>query len=57
MRESSSRPTELVISFSRQFELRASKSQVMIEQIGISSSILIIRKLKFMQKFSNSSLF
>ena len=53
----SSWPTELVISFFHQFELRALKSPVIVEQIGISSFILLRSKSKFAQKFSNSSLF
>ena len=57
MRESSSCPTEVVISFFHQFELRALKPSVIIEQIGISSFILLRSKSKFTQKFSNSSLF
>ena len=55
--ETISWPTEFVISFSHQFELQALKSLVIIEQIGISSFILLRSKLKFMQKFSDSSLF
>ena len=57
VRESSFSPTELVISFFHQFELRALKSPVIIEQIGISSFILLRSKSKFTQKFSNFSLF
>ena len=57
VRESSYWPTEFVISFFHQFELRALKSPVIIEQIGISSFILLRSKSKFTQKFSNSSLF
>ena len=47
---SSSWPTELVISFFHQFELRALKSQVIVEQIGISLFILLRSKSKFTQK-------
>ena len=57
VRESSSWPTELVISFFHQFELRALKSPVIIEQIGISSFILLRSTSKSVQKLSNSSLF
>ena len=57
VRESSSWPTELVISFFHQFEQRALKSPVIIEQIGSSSFILLRSKSKFAQKFSISSLF
>ena len=52
--ESSSWPTDLVISFFHLFELRALKSPVIIEQIGIFSFILLRSKSKFTQKFSNS---
>ena len=57
VRDSSSWPTELVISFFHQFELRSLKSPVIIEQIRISSFILLKSKSKFIQKFSNSLLF
>ena len=51
VRESSSWPTELVTSFFHQFELLALKSLVIIEQIGISSFILLRSKSKCTQNF------
>ena len=51
VRESSSWPTELVISFFHLFELQALKPPVIIEQTGISSFILPGRKSKFTQNF------
>ena len=53
--ESSSWPTELVISFSHQFELQLLNFLGKIEQIGSLLFILLRSKTKFMQKFSNSS--
>ena len=47
MRESNSWHTDLVISFFHQFELQALRSPMIIEQIGISSFILVRSKSKF----------
>ena len=57
VRESSSWPSELVISFFHQFELRAVNSPVTFEQIANSLFTLLRSKSKFTQKLSNSSWF
>ena len=55
VREATSQPAELVMSFFHQFVQRALKYALLIEQSGNSSFIWLKRISKFVQKISNSS--